>query len=50
MPSGGPRMLHEPRHNQRKQMMQLNRRKRSIDRDTSVAEIDMEYDKIEKEW
>lgn len=51
MPSGGPRMSHEPRHYQRKQMTQLRRRKRDIDRrESTVAEIDMEYDEIQKEW
>ena len=49
MPSGGPRMAHEPRHNQRQQMTQLRRRKRDIDRrESTVAEIDMEYDEIQK--
>ena len=50
MPSGGPRMSHEPRHYQRKQLA-LHRGKRDIDRkEYSVAEIDMEYEEMQKEW
>ena len=49
LPSGGPRMAHEPRHNERQKMTQLRRRRRDIDtRRSTVAKIDLEYDQINK--
>lgn len=48
-PSGGPRMAHEPRHNERQKMTQMRRRRRDIDtRRSTMAKIDLEYDQINK--